>query len=183
MPNPAFIVEGQMEQRVLQRICKGRPAKRIGCNGDEVPMSRMAVFVETQIRSLGNRHHPVFVIFDREKRADSAEKLKEDLINCLRDRGLDVSNILVFVADRETEQWLLYDLETICLMFDLEPPREAPIGKGGLKKLIAGRVNYHETTVGVEIFLAVDKAKIAAQCPVFHELRQSALAAGCESTW
>jgi hypothetical protein len=176
---PAFIVEGQMEQRLLGRICPGNPIRRIGCNGDHVEIERVCDFIETHIRLLGNRHHPIFVIFDREKREAGAEAIMDDVQRILEHRGFGDQDIRVFVADREAEDWLLKDTESICGLYDIPLPEVAPRGKAGLARLLKGRVDYHETTVGVELFLAVSKRRVSERCHVFAKMRTAGLEIGC----
>ena len=68
MPDPAFLIEGHMEKKILQSVCPGVPIRRIECNGEDVAMSVMAKFIETHIRLLNNRYYPIVIIFDREGR-------------------------------------------------------------------------------------------------------------------
>ena len=42
MPEPAFLVDGHMEQLIIQQLCPKKPVRRIGCNGDDVSMAAIA---------------------------------------------------------------------------------------------------------------------------------------------
>lgn len=179
MPNPAFIVEGRMEQAIIRKLCPGQPVRTIGCNGDTVALDRLCDFVETLIRSLGNRNFPIFIIFDREKRDAGCGAISAQVLAILHDRGLHDHDLRVFVADRESEDWYLKDKDSICRHFNIPLKDGVFSGKGGLEKLLAPDVAYHETTIGVEIFFAVSKAKIADECGVFQALCEDAAEIGC----
>jgi hypothetical protein len=38
MNRPAFLVEGKMEQLIVQSLCQGAPVRLINCNGDNVAL-------------------------------------------------------------------------------------------------------------------------------------------------
>jgi len=179
VPNPAFIVEGQMEQRIIARACPGTPVRRIGCNGDDVSIDRICDFIETQIRALGNRNYPIFVLFDREKREQSSDDIKSSVINILNSRGLADQDIRVFVANRKTEDWYLHDIKGICDYYSIAEPQQKVNGKKGLEILLSSIGGYHETTIGVELFFVVSKKKIGEACPIFLALTEAAVEIGC----
>lgn len=179
MPSPAFLVEGQMEQKILQRICPGQPVRLIGVNGDHVKLEAICDRLETQIRLLGNRYHPIFVVFDREGREAPALEISTSVASMLMARGFQGHDIRIFVADREIEDWMLLDAEGICQHYNIPVPAIKPNGKGGLAKLIGNRVQYHETSVGVELFLIVSKEKLRDGCPNFCALYESAAEIAC----
>ncbi|MFL0671845.1 MAG: hypothetical protein ACJLS3_10630 [Erythrobacter sp.] len=168
-----------MEQAIIRRLCPGQPVRTIGCNGDTVAIERLCDFVETQIRSLGNRNFPIFVIFDRENRADGCGAISSQVLTILHQRGLHDHDIRVFVADRESEDWYLKDKESIIRHYNL-PDRNGEFrGKGGLEKFLSPDIDYHETTIGVDLFFVVSKTKIADECGVFQALCEDAVEVGC----
>jgi hypothetical protein len=179
VPNPAFIVEGSMEQKILARICSGQPIRRIGCNGDEVSINRMCDFIETQIRTLKNKNYPIVIIFDREKRTETCAEIEIEVLARLNDRGLDSQDIRVFVADREAEDWYLKDVESICNHYGLPEPLNSLRGKGGIERLIGPAIPYHETTVGVELFFVIRHDEVAKKCDVFRRLIETAKDVDC----
>lgn len=181
MPNPAFIVEGDMEQYILDEICRGQPIRKVGCNGDSVTIDRVCDFIETQIRLLGNRNYPIFIIFDREKRAETAVEIRDTVIANLHARGLEDHDLRVFIPDREFEDWYLLDRESICRQYSLSATNIPLSGKGGLARLLRPSIDYHETTVGVELFRIVDLDTIAEQCDMFRQLILDALSINCAS--
>ena len=161
MFNPAFIVEGQMEQRIIGKLCPGQPIRRLGCNGDGVAIARVCDFIETQVRTLGNRNHPIIVLFDREERDQTVAEIRTEIVATLVGKGLGDHDIRVFVADRETEDWYLLDTESICDYYGLKKPIVKLFGKAGLARLLKPAVDYHETSIGVELFTVVSKEKIS----------------------
>jgi len=55
MPKPAFLVDGDLEQRVVQRLCPGTTVQIVHRNGKDVALSAMAGRIATLIRNMGNR--------------------------------------------------------------------------------------------------------------------------------
>jgi hypothetical protein len=177
----AFIVEGQMEQRIVQRACPGTPVRRIQCNGDHVSLDRLCDFIETQVRLLVNRYYPIVVVFDREGRAESPKQIQAFILDRFAKAGMSAQDIRVYVADRETEDWYLMDIEAICQHYDVRSRGRDYRGKGGLSALLEPVHRYHETTIGVDIFFKISKAKVAKCCPMFSALRNTALQIGCDA--
>lgn len=154
MPSPAFLIEGHMEKKILQKICPGAPIRRIGCNGDRAPMSVLAKFVETQIRVLNNRNFPIVIIFDRERREATCDELKEMLRIELDAKGFN-GQCIIGIADRTIENWILSDNEVMVTFGGTvaDAPYEGKFGKSEIKSALGQEANYHETTLGVEMFL------------------------------
>lgn len=169
MPSPAFIVEGLMEQKIVQRICPGTPVRRIGCNGETAKMETVAKFIKAQIRALPRGHSPVIIVMDREKRAESCETLIDQLKSCLLDTGCTM-DIVIGMPDRSFECWMLYDVAAVERHFDVTnsgiKPEEG-FGKGKLKN-VSRKQRYHEPTDGVDLFLKADKGKIYTGSPSFR---------------
>ena len=167
MPNPAFIVEGRMEQLIARRICPGQPVTKIGCNGDSAPIEVVAKFVAAQIRVLNNRYYPIIIVFDREGRDISCDQIKQEMIAILHDQyNFSDQDIRIFVADRMTEDLYLADIESILVHYNLGPFVEQEFrGKGGLARLLHPKHQYHETTLGVEIFFIINHQAVAASYP------------------
>lgn len=181
MPKPAFIVEGQMEQKIIARLCPGHPVRRIGCNGDKVPIERVCDFIASQIRLLGNRNHPIIVIFDREKRDESVAELSARALNALLNHGLGDCDIRLFIADREFEDWYLKDIPGVCANFNLKPKNGEFSGKSGLARLIESATQYHETTIGVDLFFSINLKTVANKCGTFQALMETAIEVECQS--
>ena len=84
MSNPAFIVDGFTELKIIQNICPGRPVKRTDCNGKDVELDAIAKKIALHIRLLGNRYYPIIILVDKENRnisfEDMAEQLRQKLI-------------------------------------------------------------------------------------------------------
>jgi hypothetical protein len=179
MPNPAFLVEGQMEQKIVQKICPGQPVRLIGINGDHVQLEAICNRLETQIRLLGNRNYPIFIVFDREKRTESAQDIMKTVKEMLDMRGFSDQDIRVFVADREFEDWILIDSDGVCDHFGIPRSDVVLRGKGGLARLIQSCAHYHETSVGVDLFEIVSKEKLRDGCPSFRELYDAAAEIKC----
>ena len=70
MSNPAFIVEGLQERRIIERLCHNfRTLIPTVTNGDEDELLEViANEIIEHIISFNNKHNPIFVILDREKK-------------------------------------------------------------------------------------------------------------------
>jgi hypothetical protein len=132
------------------------------------------------VRLLINKYYPIVVVFDREGREETPAQIQSFVLERFAQAGMDQHDIRVYVADRETEDWFLADIEAICQHYEVRA-RTTKLyrGKGGLCSLLEPTHRYHETTIGVDIFFKVSKAKIAACSPMFYALRVTALEIGC----
>ena len=162
----AFIVDGHMEQKIVQHFCPGIPVRRPNCNGDNVPVATLAKHIAPLVRLL-KRVRKFFVIVDREGRAMSAAKMEADIKAELAKLEVDISCVVVSVADRSTENWMLADVEGLkvhpYLREDVkQEDYEGKNGKSALQKLFKPDISYHETTVGVDLFKCV-RPKIAGE--------------------
>jgi hypothetical protein len=148
--NPAFLVDGKLEQKFFQNICPKAPVRYINCNGKEVKISVIAPRIASLIRALGGKYYPIFIIIDREERTQSAKEIKKDLISEIKKHNIS-ETFYVGIADREIENWILQDENVFQEYPDYKKlPRlfEGSKGKSTLKKIIP---DYHETTMGVEL--------------------------------
>jgi hypothetical protein len=153
MTNPAFIVEGHLEQHFVQAICPGSPVRRIGCNGTGVTIEALAKHVATHARLLQRRYDPIIIVFDRELRKEACECLGRQLQMELE--KLDViARTIIGIPDRDIEAWILADYESFANLVGIEPT--VPDGlfegkkcKGKLKTLAARTCFYNEIIHGV----------------------------------
>lgn len=172
MHNPAFLVEGQMEQAIIQRICPGVPVRLIGCNGKGVSMEVMAKTLRARFLRL-ERSHPIVVIFDREKRVEERDELLRSLSSKLDSFGYKGRYVLG-MPDRTTEMWILSDWDGVRLkkpdLKEYSGSIEGENGKSIIKRLLPDNVIYHETTLGVELFCSARPERIYSANLSFREL-------------
>lgn len=164
MPEPAFLVEGNMEQEIVQQICPDMPVRLIGCNSDQASIQKISERILSHIRLLGNRHYPIVIIFDREKRQESSEEIVRNLSKILDAEGC-AGQYVIGIPDRTIEAWLMADIDTIINHYsiekcDFEFEDDEGYSKGTLKKLIGGGNQYHPIVDGVDIFTSSDVDKI-----------------------
>lgn len=153
MPNPAFIVEGQMEQRFIQNACPGAPVRLLGCNGDSVSINAISTRIHFHLRFLANRY-PIIIIFDRERRETTSEEIVAQLEAMLLAGGVSVENIVIGVPDRTIENWILADHACFREELSINIPNacyEGEFGKNSLKQRIGREYHYGETTTGVAL--------------------------------
>ncbi|WP_123834432.1 hypothetical protein [Methylobacterium currus] len=171
----AFIVDGISEKRIVQKLCSGAQVRTTGLNGRDVTLAAIATKVESLIRLLKDRYYPIFVVLDRESREDGSEYIELEIKKILEEKGICINNIVVSCPDRMIENWIVagtthYAGEVCDIALDRESP-DGFGGKGVLKEFLQKRkVIYGETTVGVEMFCAMDfeaAAKRSESCRRF----------------
>lgn len=157
MSQPAFIVDGQQEQKIVQHLCPGAPVRVLSCNGDYVELQAAAKRIASLIRLMGNKYYPYVIIFDREKRKASAETIRERLKELIMAEEIH-DEIIIGIPDRMIENWILADWENITLQEKIKNTGvtvtfEGLSGKAKMKKLLPRNSIYHETVQGVSWFL------------------------------
>jgi len=169
MSNAAFLVDGHLEQKFIQRTCFCRPVRRINCNGRNVAISVIAKRIATQCRLLGNRCHPIIVIIDREDRLETSRELSSSLLDYLRKEGI-IDTFIIGVADRMIENWILADAEIVnhheSNIKATPPYSEGCNGKNVLERCLD---HYHETTIGVELLLNCRASRINENSQSFSD--------------
>lgn len=166
MPNPAFLVEGLMEQKFIQSVCPGAKVVTIGCNGRDAPMKTVAHFILKHLRLMKDRFYPVYIWLDREGRTESAAQLIDELTVEVTAAGF--SNFVVGIPDRHTETWILHDWELVRSRSNGQPVKPATIegcyGKALLRRALP---EYTEVIMGVELLKSVDVAQVLETSPSF----------------
>jgi hypothetical protein len=146
-----------MEKRFISDVCKGQPVRRIGCNGDQVSMAGMAKHLAPLLRLLENRY-PRVVFFDRERRDESCNELANQLLSELQEHGVDTENVVIGIADRTIENWILADSgmpENVDFLKAGTANVEGRFGKSIVRKAMLPTVDYNETTTGVTLLKAM----------------------------
>jgi hypothetical protein len=173
MPEPAFLVEGQMEKFIVQRLCPQKPVRLIGCNGDDVSMAAIAKAVDARIRVL-QHYSPIVIILDRERRQEPCEELINQLSQLL-DEKQHRGRYIIGMPDRTIENWILSDWAHILEEDNTYLPLSENMqglehGKSVIRKLMPAGIFYHETTVGVELFLKCRPVQMFAASDSFRAL-------------
>lgn len=159
--NPVFIVEGDHEKLFLQSICKGKKIITLRFNGKDVCLEAIAEKIKSHCNILHGKYHPIIVVFDRENRALSSEKISKQLLEILKTKEV-TDEIIVGVPDRMIENWILADPDCIKSLYpeinltDFENP-DGFNGKGKLTKILG---NYHETTDGVDLLKKINPSNM-----------------------
>jgi Domain of unknown function (DUF4276) len=163
--SPAFLVDGDLEQRFIQKVCPRAPVRKLGCNGEAVKLTEIARRICTQVRALGGKCHPIVVIIDREGRDASAQDIAKELCSEIKSQGI-VDQVLIGVADRMIENWILGDSKRLTSDSRVKIPANKPScfeGLPGKREIKRFCKTYHETTVGVEF---LEKASASEICKV-----------------
>jgi hypothetical protein len=157
MNNPAFIVDGQMEKKIIDHFCPEKPVRLLNCNGRDVTLKAAAKKIASLIR-LMKRNTPIIIIFDKEKRNDSADNIALKLLSEIKEQKIHDVDILIGVPDIMMENWMLASIDGINSYYNLnyiQKNFEGKNGKAKLKAIIKPRI-YHETEDGPEIIKRCD---------------------------
>lgn len=167
MSNPAFFVDGHLEQKFIQKYCPGAPVKLINCNGKNVVIDQIGKRVASLIKTMNNRNHPLIVIIDREDRENSASQIEKELKKSIQNHGINYE-ILIGVADRMIENWILADEDVMSehIGYDRNAVYEGSNGKSEIRTFIQ---SYHETTTGVQLLCRSNPKWIAKKSKSFSK--------------
>lgn len=173
MINPAFIVDGQMERKIIQRVCPSKPIKLLQCNGKTVSYEAAAKRAASLIR-LNKNHYPIIIIFDREKRAEKADTVAEKLLAAILKQKIHKVDIFIGIPDRMFENWILADINAVNSYYSIRPLLsqecfENKHGKSQLRSMIGTKYSYSETQDGPEIFSRCDIPTICKNSPSFRQ--------------
>jgi hypothetical protein len=176
MAVPAFIVEGQFEQRVIQLVCPGHKVVLLGANGDDVSAPALTARIETHFRRFSNRYFPIVVIFDRERRKSTPAQIEQELRELLSIKGIDAGQFIFFISDRDIEVLFLCHIGEDGNFVDDGCPRtkqvDGLLGEGELRKRLSRvGVHYHKTTVGIEMFKRLRPSILAQKSDNFARFR------------
>jgi hypothetical protein len=184
MSKPAFLVEGKMEQLLVQRLCPGTPVQIINCNGDNVSLHAIGKKIASLARLLDKRgHRPIVIVFDREKRSETTKTIKQQLVTLLQKDGV-TAPVILGVPDRMIENWILADLDNFCRLAgvnntSLSRDFEGTCGEAKLKKLLPKGFTYVKTIHGVEWFQTSDPDSISKNSLSFREFAEALTAVKC----
>jgi hypothetical protein len=124
------------------------------CNGDNVALEAIVKRIITQCILLHGKYHPIIVVVDREDRVKSAVDIASELLSLVR--AEDITDELVLaVADRNIENWIIADYETVRAIYPKFKKTWSgiPDGFNGEGKLRSAIGTYHKTTIGVDLLL------------------------------
>jgi hypothetical protein len=185
MPEVAFIVEGQLEQRVIQLVCPGKKVVLLGANGDDVKAATICDRIATQFRLFSNRYFPIIVILDREKRAQTCAEFEAELQTELSGRGIDPTQFLFLISDRDFECLFVAHLtlegEFVATGCPITKDIDGIDGESEVRLRLSNRgVRYHKTTTGVDLFKKIRPSIISKKSANFRKF-QSQIVTFC--TW
>jgi hypothetical protein len=174
MNKPAYLVEGDLEQKFLQKICPGSPVRKINCNGKDVSLEAIAERVESLGRLIHKRFSPIVVVFDREGRTQTCEQIEAKLFKLLEKEMIQV-RLVIAVADRQVENWILADYEMFTKSAAIQnetarPSFEGENGKSRIREALGRARIYVETIDGVAWLQAARPEKMVQNSPSFSRL-------------
>lgn len=166
MSNPAFIVDGYTELKILQNICPGRPVKRTDCNGKDVKIKAIAKKIALHIRVLNNKYYPIVILVDKEERDISFEEMAEQIRNELVIEGITDQDLRIGVADRMIENWIIADWEQFNGTLDNKPALTDSCNPNSVIK--RSKDSFDKTTDGVDYFIAARQTEIYKNSPSYR---------------
>jgi hypothetical protein len=177
MPSPAFIVEGQTEQRFVQRICPSAKVVMLLCNGKTVSAEAIAQRLVLAFKIMNNKYFPIVVLFDREGREEPREAIIAQVKTALVSHGVDPAQFRIGVTDRKIEAWMLYSVDEgggadpTCSSCE-EDEFEGTHAEGELtRRLNKVGVRYHKTTVGVQLLADLNATALSSKSASFRAFK------------
>lgn len=178
MSNPAFIVDGFTELRIVQRICPGRPIQRTDLNGNCVTLEAIANKICSRIRLMGNRYYPIIILVDREQREISFDTMATELLRLIHEQGLADQDIRIGIADRMIENWIIADWETFCNNSHPKPEQTDDCNGTSIIKKVKG--TYDKRAEGVELFAANRQTTMYQNSPSFRHFINTIEGVNCD---
>jgi hypothetical protein len=111
--NIAFIVDGFTEKLIIEKLCPKKPIRRTDLNGRNVTIKAIVEKIASIIRLLNNKYYPIVIIVDKEERDIGFQEMCEEIETGLSSAGIDPQQIIVGVADRMLENWILADWDNL----------------------------------------------------------------------
>jgi hypothetical protein len=144
----AFLVDGHSEKRFLQKICPGKTIQRLNLNGNTVTCVAIAKRAASQIRLWGGKYYPIIILVDLEDRDMPFGEFGESIEAALRAEGVQ-DQIIVGVADRMLENWMLADPDVV--EWNARPESVDGIHGAGMLKKIFGQ--YDKASDGPDVLV------------------------------
>lgn len=169
----ALLVDGDLEKRWLENVCKGAAVRKIG-NGDAYPTHIIVKQTMSLVRILNNRYQHIAILLDREDRTTSASDFADEITKGLEAAGIGGQSFSVHIKDREAEDWILADPDTLSEHVGTAVDVSKLSGKAGLARLLkdAG-MKYSEVAVGSELLKSVICSRACENSPSLSSLRDS----------
>ena len=175
----AFIVDGFLEQKAVQKICSGRPVVRTNLNGKSVGIEAIAQAVATLASTFIDDHYPIYVILDRETRSISSVEMEDAIIALLKGHGINTEAIILACPDRMIENWICAGSSSFrdqALFEEERDDYDAMNGKAFLRRELAkANTSYKETTIGSEMLASIDFALACRRSASFQRFFLKAL--------
>ena len=171
MPSPVFLVEGQTEKLFIEQLCPGAKILRLEINGRNVAIDAIVARAASLIRLQQGRTSPSIILFDREERPEPANAIAQEFSNKLG-RILPAERIVVGVADRMIENWILADWDSLRSLVPNLP--QAPTTTDGLKgNVVLRRLlgSYSKTLDGPRLLRSARATFIQLQSQSFAAFR------------
>ena len=171
MPSPVFLVEGQTEKLFIEQVCPGTKILRLEINGRNVAIDAVVARAASLIRLQQGRTSPSIILFDREDRAEPASFIAQEVSTKLS-QILPAERIVVGVADRMIENWILADWESLRSLAPNLPQAPATTdglnGNAVLRRLLS---NYSKTLDGPKLLRSARATFIQLQSQSFAAFR------------
>lgn len=163
--NPAYLVDGITEQRIVQSVCAGSPVRITNLNGNTVSAAAIAKRIASIVRLWKGRHYPIVVLVDLEKRDCSAESFAAAILQCIRDGGLN-DDVHISVVDRMIENWMIADPD-VWPDFQLKNSVDGFSGATELKRMMP---SYDKAAHGPDLLRKSRASEIAKRSVTFRAM-------------
>ncbi len=180
MCKPAFLVEGQTEQIIIQNLFPNTTVKLINCNGSGVELNPIFKRLLTLVTLLNNKYYPIVIVFDREDRNEESEEIASKLFEMMiAERN---EQYVIGIPDRMFENWILADWENFKEYTKTTKSKHMANFEGckGASSVKKHYPSYHKTTDGVNIFLNANKKEIGKNSISFNKFMNRLEKLNCE---
>ena len=181
---PAFFVDGHMELKILKKLGVKTKVVRTNLNGKKVKITAIAKKISSDIRALNGRYSPLIILIDREGREETADEIIQKLKAELHAESIE-GNVIVGVADRMIENWILADWETFVREIEPKPKKDygSFVGKRGKSIVKKYMPSYQETTDGVRLFCKSRSSVIRANSDSFNKFISQIMELNYDCYW
>lgn len=142
-----------MEKKILQKLDVHTRILRTDLNGKGVKIPAIARRISSSIKVLNGVYNPIIILIDRENRIMTVDRIIQELYKELINNGVK-DNLIIGVADRMIENWILADWDSFIKQLDSPPQKNCASFEGKKGKSIIKKYSphYQETTDGPRLF-------------------------------
>jgi hypothetical protein len=154
--------------------------KILDLNGKDVSLRAIAKKIYGLIEANGGKNYPVIIVLDKEERDIDFNVMASEVEKLIKEIPGVSQEIIVAVADRMIENWVLADQETLFGKIAIEGETDGKNGSAEIKKHSG---SYFKTTDFPERFKEVNKGTVYANSPSYKAFVDKISGIKCHFSW